>query len=199
MKTVVINGKARNATGRKDANDLRKNGSVPCVLYGFGREQNLHFSADEREFIPILTKPDLTVAEITIDGKTYRAILKDAQFDPTKDQAIHLDFQELAEGHAVITELPIRLTGMATGVKAGGRLLQKVRKVKVKALPESLVSEIVLSVEHLDVGKSIRVRDISLPGVEIMQSAALPIATVEITRAIRSAQAAAAAAAKGGK
>ncbi|OWY19395.1 50S ribosomal protein L25 [Sphingobacteriales bacterium UPWRP_1] len=191
MKTLTIKGELRAATGSRSAKDLRNKNFVPCVMYG--GEQNIHFGAHERDFAPILHSPDLIVAEIDIDGKIYRTILKDAQFDPIKDQVLHIDFQELAPGHKVVTELPIRLTGMAAGVKAGGRLLQKVRKVKVKALPENLVSEIVVGVEALEVGKSIRIRDIDLPGVEFLSSPALPIATVEITRAIRSAQAAAAA------
>jgi large subunit ribosomal protein L25 len=191
MKTVSIIGEARASTGKRNTKDLRNKNHVPCVLYG-GNE-NIHFSALERAFKPILTTPDLVVAQIEVEGKTYQAILKDSQFDPIKDKPLHLDFQELVPGHAVNTELPIRLTGMAIGVKAGGRLLQKVRKLLVKAMPESLVSEIIVGVEHLDVGKSIRVRDIQLPGVQILNSPALPIASVEITRAIRSAQAAAAA------
>ncbi len=191
MKTVSIIGEARASTGKRNTKDLRNKNHVLCVLYG-GNE-NIHFSALERAFKPILTTPDLVVAQIEVEGKTYQAILKDSQFDPIKDKPLHLDFQELVPGHAVNTELPIRLTGMAIGVKAGGRLLQKVRKLLVKAMPESLVSEIIVGVEHLDVGKSIRVRDIQLPGVQILNSPALPIASVEITRAIRSAQAAAAA------
>ncbi len=191
MKTVSIIGEARASTGKRNTKDLRNKNHVPCVLYG--GSENIHFSALERAFKPILTTPDLVVAQIEVEGKTYQAILKDSQFDPIKDKPLHLDFQELVPGHAVNTELPIRLTGMAIGVKAGGRLLQKVRKVLVKAMPDSLVSEIVVGVEHLDVGKSIRVRDIQIPGVQILNSPALPVASVEITRAIRSAQAAAAA------
>lgn len=192
MKTLNIKGELRAETGSRNAKDLRNKNMVPCVMYG--GEQNLHFSASQRDFATLLHSPDLIVAEIELGGKTYRTILKDAQFDPIKDKVQHIDFQELVPGHKVITELPIRLVGMAAGVKAGGRLLQKVRKVKVKALPESLVSEIVVNVETLEVGKSIRIRDIDLPGVEFLNSSALPIASVEITRAIRSAQAAAAAA-----
>jgi len=194
MKTISIIGEARASTGKRNTKDLRNKNHVPCILYG--GQENIHFSALERAFKPILTTPDLVVAEIEIGGKIHRAILKDSQFDPIKDKPLHLDFQELVPGHVVNTELPIRLTGMALGVKAGGRLLQKVRKVLVKAVPESLVSEIVVSVDHLDVGKSIRVRDIQLQGVQILNPPSLPIASVEITRAIRSAQAAAAAATK---
>lgn len=191
MKTLTIKGELRASTGSRNAKDLRNKNFVPCVMYG--GEQNVHFGAHERDFAPILHSSDLIIAEIELDGKTHRTILKDAQFDPVKDKVLHIDFQELTEGHKVVTELPIRLVGMAAGVKAGGRLLQKVRKVKVKAFPENLVSEILVQVDALEVGKSIRIRDIDLPGVEFMSSAALPIATVEITRAIRSAQAAAAA------
>lgn len=192
MKTLNIKGDLRASTGSRNAKDLRNANMVPCVMYG--GEQNFHFSAHQRDFATLLHSPDLIAVEIELDGKTYRTILKDAQFDPIKDKVLHIDFQELIAGHKVITEVPIRLVGMAAGVKAGGRLLQKVRKVRVKALPESLVSEIVVDVAILEVGKSIRIRDIDLPGVEFLNSSALPIASVEITRAIRSAQAAAAAA-----
>ncbi len=189
METIAITGEARTDTGKKSTKAVRKNGGVPCVIYG--ADENVHFSASVKAFKELIYSPKFKTAEITVNGNTHKAFIKDMQFHPVTDGLLHIDFQALTDGQPVLTELPIRLVGRAVGVAAGGKLMTKVRKLKVKVLPQHLVPEIVVDVSHLDIGKSVRVRDVELEGVQLMQAPAIPIASVEITRALRAAQAAA--------
>ncbi len=141
MKSVVIEAQARESVGKKNAADLRRDGQVPCVLYG-DKQECVHFYAPKNAFKPITTSPNFMSAEINVNGKTYSAFLKDAQYSPITDELQHADFQLLQPNHPVIIELPLKLKGLAVGVQAGGKLLQKVRRIKVKAMPDKLISEI---------------------------------------------------------
>ncbi|MGB1206781.1 MAG: 50S ribosomal protein L25 [Chitinophagales bacterium] len=189
MKNIVIEASLRTDTGKKSTKALRRTNQVPCVLYG--GKGNVHFSADMRAFKDLFYKPEFSTAEIKIDGSSYKAFVKASQFHPVSDKLLHVDFQELVPGQTVLTEIPIRLEGLALGVKAGGKLTLKLRKLKVKTQAQYLVPEIVLNVEHLELSKSVRVRDVKMEGLEFVNPPAVPIASVEITRALRAAAAAA--------
>lgn len=197
MKNVVLQGQLRDQIGKKGSKAYRNEELIPCVLYG-GKE-NIHFLLNEKELRSVVYTPDFHTVELHINGKSYISILKELQFHPVSEKMLHIDFLELVNDKKVIVELPVRLRGNAVGVRAGGRLLQKVRKLKVKTIPQNLVDEINLNIDDLDVGKSIRVKNVVLEGVQIMQPAEVPIATVEITRALKSAKAEEAKEAKGKK
>ncbi len=193
MKAIAIEGTIRNSSGKKSAKAVRREGMVPCVIYG--GENNVHFSTPVASIRPLINTPDFNTISITVDGKSYKTIIKSFQAHPVTDAITHIDFQELVEGRPIYTEIPVRLKGLAVGVKNGGKLMLKMRFLKVKALPENLVSEIDVDVTKLEVGKSVRVQSVNIEGIEIMNSPASPIASVDITRALRSAAAAAATAA----
>jgi large subunit ribosomal protein L25 len=127
MRTVSLSGSPRASVGRKDAADLRAKGHVPCVIYG-GKEQ-IHFSVDEREFKPIIYTPEACVVNITVNGKEYKTTLQDSQYHRISDKLIHADFLEIIEGKAVTMHIPVRLNGQSAGVREGGRLVQKLRKL----------------------------------------------------------------------
>ncbi len=190
MKTITIEGAVRKELGKKATKAVRNQGHVPGVIYG--GENVVHFSAPTRDFRPAVYTPDFQKVDIVLDGQTYSTIIKDLQFHPVKDTLLHMDFQQLVPGKKVIAEVPIRLEGLATGVKAGGKLMTKMRKIKIKTDPENLKAEIKVDVSDLELGKSVRVKDIDYPDAEFLSSPATPIASVEITRALRAAQAAAA-------
>ena len=190
MNTITISCKERTDVGKKSTKALRKEKQIPCVLYG--GEGTLHFSTAHNAFKDILKTPEFQKIALELGGKTYQAFLKDAQFHPVTDELLHADLQELIEGRKIFTEIPIRLTGLAKGVRAGGKLMLKERTLKVKTLPKYLVNELVVDVTELELSKSIRVSDVNIEGVEFMLAGAIPIASVEITRALRSAAAAAA-------
>lgn len=197
MKKIAIAGQPRQTVGKRSSKDLRSAEMVPCVMYG--GDATHHFATSVRSLKDIVYTPDFVTAEINLDGKVYHALLKAIQFHPVSDAITHVDFQELLPNKKIQVELPLRLKGTAKGVREGGKLLQTLRKVKVWATVDTLQDEIVADVSGLEMGKSIRIRDLDLKGMQSVLTGSIPVAMVEITRAVRAAQAAAAASEKGGK
>ena len=184
MNTISFEAQARTAMGKKATKALRAEGLIPCVLYG-GAE-NVHFAATPKQIKDIVYTDKFVTAKITVDGKTYEAILKDSDFDPISDKPLHLDFQELVPGKKVKVAIPVKLTGFAAGVKEGGKLELNLRKLIVKTTPENLITDIEVDVTKLTLGKSVKVRDLNTD-LEIMNPLGNPIAQVIIPRAMRSA------------
>ncbi len=185
MEVVVINGKKRDGVGKKATNAIRNAGEVPCVLYG--ADGVVHFSALASEFRSLIYSPDFKLVDVVIDGKKTRCILKDKQFHPVTENILHLDFLSLHPNKTVKVVIPVRFTGNAIGVKAGGKLIQSVRKLTVKTVPEKIVSELTVDVSNLNLGQVVRVREIIVPeGLEIMNAGAIPLGIIEIPRALRS-------------
>lgn len=197
MKSVKIEGTLRSDYGKKVTRKLRTEGMVPAVIYG-GTE-TVHFSAPVMSFRSLVYTAEFQLAEITIDGKTYRAIMKDIQFDVVTDQLNHIDFLELVEDHKVIVNLPLKFVGQPEGVKAGGRLEIKMKSLKVRTLPKYLVEAIELNIEKLQLHANLRVQDVIAENMEVMNSPRIPVASVVTTRALRQAETDAAAAAAGAK
>lgn len=183
MKSLQLEGTLRTDTGKTAANQLRKNEEVPCNLYGGA--DNITFSAPLSAFNHLVYNPDFFTVEVIVDGKSYNTIIKEIQFHPVSDRILHVDFLELVPGKPVIAEIPVALVGLAMGVRNGGKLMQKLRKLKVKATPEALVEKIEINVEKLRLGKSIKVREVSVDGLEILNPGPVPVASVEIPRALR--------------
>ncbi len=183
MKSIVLNGTLRTENGKKAAKNLRNTGEVLCNLYG--GTDNLMFSAPYNSFTPIVYSPDFYQVEVKLDGKSYTALVKDVQFHPVTDKILHIDFLELVPGKIVVAEIPIVLVGQADGVKAGGKLVQKLRKLKVKSTPENLIDKVEVNVASLKLGKSIKVRNIKEANFEIMNPSAVPVASVDVPRALR--------------
>ena len=190
MEAVAFNGTVRNELGKKGTKAVRNNGQTPCVLYG--GDNTIHFSINIKDVKNLIYTPDFKIAEITLDGKTYKSILKDVQFHPVSDEVRHIDFVELVDGKKVNVEIPVRFKGSSPGEKVGGKLYQKLRKAKVKTTPEHLVDQLFVDISELEMGQSVRVKDIEADdNLEIMSSPNIPVASVEVPRALRSAQAAA--------
>ena len=190
MNTVTVNGVLRNEVGSKYAREVRKEGKIPCVMYG--GENTVHFSTTLADVKGIIYTPDFNLAEVSIDGKTHRCILKEYVMHPVTDEIQHIDFLELVDGKKVKVDIPVQFKGTSPGVKLGGKLLQKVRRVTAKLLPKDIVDVLYVDISNLDLGHSVRVRDIEAPDtIELMNPGATPVASVEIPRALRSAAAAA--------
>lgn len=194
MKTVTISGSPRAAFGKKETKSLRKTGQVPCVLYG-GSEL-VHFTADSREFNKVIFTPDVYTIDLSIDGKNFTAVLHDKQYHPITDELIHADFLALADDKKVNIDIPVKIIGNSAGVRAGGKLIIKSRKLKVSALPANLPDSITVDITELNIGQSIKVADIKVDNVVFLAAPNVVVATVATTRA---AQAAANEAAKGKK
>ena len=190
MESIAIKGKVRTDLGGKATKLVRAANEVPCVIYG--GENVVHFSAPVLGFKKLIYTADFKMAEIEVDGKMHKCILKDMQFHPVTDKLLHLDFIELIDGQAVKVEIPIHFKGVAPGVKTGGKLYQKLLAAKIKTTPEYLVDELLVDISDLNLGQSIRVKDIEISdGMEMMSSMGIPVASVEVPRALRSADAAA--------
>src|SRR5690606_27826278 len=133
MKSVKIEGTRRTELGKKATRQLRSEGMVPGVIYG---SENIHFSAPQMAFRPLVYTPEFQLAEVTIDGKTYRCILKDLQFDVVTDELNHIDLLELNDDRKVVANLPLKFVGTSEGVKAGGRFVPKLKTLKVRTYPK---------------------------------------------------------------
>ena len=191
MNTFQLTGAPRQDTGKKATKADRAKGLIPCVAYSRGGAH--HFTTTLPDVRKLLFTPNFNVVDIDLGGGVKRAVLRDVQYHPTTEAVEHLDFLLVEEGHPIKVELPLRTVGNSVGVKGGGRLVQSVRTIKVKTMPDNLVDELTVDISKLDLGEAIRVRDINVPeGVQIMSSGAIPVAMVEIPRALRSAATAAA-------
>ncbi|OUJ73096.1 50S ribosomal protein L25/general stress protein Ctc [Hymenobacter crusticola] len=183
MKSLEIVGFKRANLGKKDAKALRLDSYVPCVLYG-GTEQ-VHFSAPAILFRELLYTPEVHIVDLNVEGTTYRAIVQDAQFHPVNEMLLHVDFLELQEGKEVKMEVPVQFVGVSPGVQQGGKLVTKLRKVKVRALPENLPDAVQVDISDLELGKSIKVNKVVPENYTILTNPLAPIATVTIPRALK--------------
>lgn len=186
MKSVKIEGKKRSEIGKKATRQLRSEDQVPCVIYG-GNE-TIHFSASKMDFRTLVYTPEFQIAEISVDGKTYRTVMKDLQFDVITDELSHIDFMELVEDRKIVAELPIKYVGQPQGVKDGGKLILKVKSLKVRTYPKYLAEHIEVNIDDLQLHGNVRVEDVKADNIEILNSPRIPIASVVTTRALRQAE-----------
>src|SRR5690606_1881957 len=186
MKSIAISGSLRKNVGKRDAKELRYAGKVPAVLYG--GEAQYHFAVSATDLKPVIYTPDVHFIDLDIDGKKFRAILQDAQYHPLTDQVRHVDFLELSDSKEVALNIPIKLTGTSPGVKAGGKLVQKLRQLRVKALPDNLPQHIEVSLNTLEVGSSVRVEDVQIENGKVLNNADDTIVSVIMSRALRQAE-----------
>src|SRR5215204_4818054 len=145
MKTITIEGQLRTEYGKAATRQLRSQELVPGVIYGGAQEVN--FVASAKALRPLVYTPSFQMAEVNVEGKTYRCILKDLQFDKVSDELIHLDLLELVEDKKVVADIPLKFTGTSAGVKAGGRLETKMKSLKVKTYPKHLKEQIEVPVD----------------------------------------------------
>lgn len=199
MKQIAINGSQRTDLGKKATKEVRKNGLVPCVIYGEQKDANglpvaIHFTVSEKEMNKLIYTPHIYLIDINIDGVDHKAVLKEVQFHPVKDNVLHVDFYEVHAERPIVMGVPIAPTGLAEGVRAGGRLMTMVRKLKVRALYDAIPEKLEIDVTNLGLGKSIKVGELNFEGLELVTPKEVVVCTVKMTRA---AMGAAAAAAKG--
>ena len=197
MRSIAINGSLRTEIGKKATKSVRKADAVPCVLYGAQKDANgnqvaTHFTVTNDGLRNLVYTPHIYVVDLTIDGKTVNAIMKDIQFHPVTDKILHVDFYQIDEANPIVMEVPVKLEGLAEGVKAGGKLALQVRKLKVKALYSAIPERLIVDVTNLGLGKTIKVGELSYEGLQILNSKEAVVCAVKLTRAARGAQAAAA-------
>ena len=194
MKSIDVKGTARPTTGKKASRDIRKTGAVPCNLYGEAKGENglpvaVSFTATQEELRKLVYTPDIYSVNLNIDGKECKAIMKELQFHPVTDALLHVDFYEITETKPIIMEVPIKLNGLAEGVRAGGKLAASVRKLKVKAPYTAIPEKLNIDVTNLGLGKTIKVGELSFDGLELVTSPSVVVCQVKMTRSAMSAAA----------
>ena len=190
MKTITVEGVLRTEHGKKAARQIRSQENVPGVIYGGAEEIN--FYAPAKALKPLVYTGEFQLAEVQVGGKKYKCILKDLQFDKVSDELIHVDLLELVDNKPVIATLPLKFTGASAGVKEGGKLVTKMKSLKVKALPKHLRETINVDITNLELNGNIRVEDVKADNIEILNSPRIPIASVVMTRQLKQEEATAA-------
>ncbi|MFO7790519.1 MAG: 50S ribosomal protein L25/general stress protein Ctc [Bacteroidota bacterium] len=193
MKTLTIKGKLREELGKAATKKLRKQGEVPCVLYG--GENIVHFHAPVNNFRHLLYTPNVYFVNLEIGDNTYKAIMKDYQFHPVTDQVIHLDFYEMKEKKPLDMMIPLHLQGLAEGVKEGGVLKQDYRYLKVRALPKDMPESIDIDITPLTIGDSVKVEDLDVENAQILEKDSVSVVGVVAVRGVAEIEAEAEAAA----
>lgn len=201
MKQIAINGTVRAELGKKATKEIRKSGNVPCVIYGEKKDENgnplaIHFSVSEKEINKLIYTPHIYLVDINIDGVDYKAVLKEVQFHPVKDNVLHVDFYEVHAEKPIVMGVPVQAQGLAAGVRAGGRLMMMVRKLNVRAMYDQIPEKLFVDVTALQLGKTIKAGDLHFETLEMVTPKEVIVCAVKMTRAAMGAAAAAAAAAK---
>lgn len=185
MQTIELKGVKRVETGKKVTKQLRQEELVPCVLYGAG--EVVHFAANIKEFTNLVYSPNVYIVNLNIDGKNAQAILKDIQYHPVSDAILHVDFLQIASDKPIVMEIPVTLTGLAEGVKGGGKLQLEIRKLKVKALAKDMPDTLNIDITNLGLGKGFKVGELNYNNIEILNAKNAVVVAVKLTRAARAA------------
>ena len=197
MKQILISGKKREATGKKASKELRKEGMIPCNLYGEatadGKPVALSFAAPMSELRKLVYTPHIYLVELNIDGKNHGAIMKEIQFHPTTDAILHIDFYEVNETKPIVMGVPVKHVGLAQGVRDGGRMSLSIRKLVVKAPYKQIPEKLDIDVTAMTIGKSIKAGELNFDGLEIITPKDVVICSIKMTRAAAAAAAAASA------
>ena len=194
MKSIDVKGTARNEFGKKGAKALRKQNLIPCNLYGVERDEKglpvaKAFSVTFEEVRKLVYSPDIFSVNLTIDGTTVLAVMREIQFHPVKDNILHIDFYQVDPKKPIVMAVPVKLNGLAAGVKAGGKLEQILRRVKAKALYTAIPEKVEIDVTPLTIGKSFKVGDLKVDGIEFVSPKDAVICTVMSTRSAAAAEA----------
>lgn len=194
MKEFALNGQKRETVGKKASRLLRKEGLVPCNIYGEhtedGKPKAMSFAIAMADLRKVIYTPHIYVLNLNIDGEERKAVIKELQFHPVKDTVLHVDFYEVNEEKPLTIGIPVKLNGLAQGVRDGGKLNLSIRKLNVTAPYKQIPEVLNIDVTGLELGKSIKVRDLSFEGLELATPADVVVCSVKATRASRSAAAA---------
>lgn len=188
METIAVEGRIRSEINKKATKALRATGNVPCVMYG--GEEVVHFEANPKAFKHAIYTPAFKLVEVDLGGKKTKCIIKDIQFHPITDALLHLDLLELVPGKGFKAQIPVTYQGVSPGVKTGGKLIKKIRRVNVRMTPESMVDNLSVDISELELGFSVRIKDlIPVEGVTVTNPPNAPVASVEVPRALKSTEA----------
>ncbi len=188
MKEINVKGQKREMTGKKATRLMRKEGLVPCNLYGEAKDENglpvaLHFAIAATDLRKVVYTPHVYVVNLDIDGEAHTAVIKELQFHPTTDAVLHVDFYEVNETKPITIGIPVNLVGLAQGVRDGGRMNLSIRKINVTAPYKQIPERLDIDVTPLRIGKSIKVGELSFEGLELATSKEVVVCSIKMTRA----------------
>ncbi len=183
---LVFEGTRREATGKGVARKLRKRGLLPGVVYGPDLPP-IPLSLEAKGAVLNTLKGHWSEAklyDLNLEGKTLKVIIKDVQEEPVGLNILHVDFYAVTFGREMTLRIPLRFTGEPVGVKKGGVVEYLMDEIEVECLPKDIPEELVIGIDDLDVGDTLFVRDISLPGgVILKEDPSQPVVTVMATAA----------------
>ena len=187
MKEIEVTGKKRSTIGKKSSKNQRKEGFIPCNLYGEAKDENgvpkaLAFTCPMNELRKIVYTPHIYVINLIIDGESHTAILKELQFHPVTDALLHVDFYEVNDQKPITIGIPVKLTGLAQGIRDGGRMNLSIRKINVTAKYQDIPEHLDIDVTDLKIGKSIKVGDLHFEGLEMATSKEVVVCSIKATR-----------------
>ncbi len=185
MKTLEIIGFKRANLDGQSLNEVRDSGNVPCVVYGPGIPEQIHFYTPIILFRELIYTPEVHLVELNIEGTIIKAVLKEAQYHPVSEMILHVDFMAYTEDRPIKFEIPVKVEGSSPGIAKGGKLEFKIRTLKVKGLAKDFPDFVKVDISDLDLGKSFKVGDLKVEGFDILTSPTIPIVTVGIPRALR--------------
>jgi large subunit ribosomal protein L25 len=185
MKSLEIIGFKRANLDKRELDEIRDNGNVPCVVYGPGVKEQIHFHSPAILFRDLIYTPDVHMVELNVEGTIVKAILREAQFHPVSEVLLHADFLAYSEDKPIKMEIPVKIQGSSPGMMKGGKLEIKSRTLLVKGLAKDLPDFIPVDISKLELGKSIKVSELSVKDFEILNSPNVTIATIGIPRALR--------------
>ena len=195
MKEINVTGQKRTDLGKKASKTLRKEGLGPCNLYGQatadGKPVAMSFACPMTELRKVVYTPHIYVINLVIDGESHTAIMKELQFHPVTDALLHVDFLEVNDQKPITIGIPVKLVGLAQGVRDGGRMNLSIRKINVTAPYQQIPEHLDVDVTALKIGKSIKVGELSYEGLELTTGKDVIVCSIKMTRAAMSAAAAA--------
>ena len=180
MKTVALTGELRSDLGSKYSRAMRNEGKVPCVLYGGG--DHIHFFVYAPDFKALVYTPNTYKVQLTIEGKKYMAILHDMQFHPVNESILHADFLAVDEKNPITVSIPVTVEGNSPGVRAGGKLIQKIQRLKIKGLIKDIPDSIVINIDGLELGQSTKVKNVEVPNIQILDNIDNAVVSIKMTR-----------------
>ena len=193
MKEIKVSGQKRTDLGKKASKQLRKEGLIPCNLYGEAQQDGkpvaFSFTAPMSELRKLVYTPHIYVVELIIDGERRTAVLKELQFHPVTDALLHVDFYEVNDQKPIVMGVPVKLVGLAQGVRDGGRMNMSIRKINVKAPYQQIPEHLDINVTELRLGKSIKVGELSFEGLELVTPKEVVVCSIQAAQAAAAAEA----------
>lgn len=183
MKTVSLSGSPRENVGKKDAKKNRRQGLVPCVMYG-GAQKQKQFTVVEKELVKFIWSPNVYQYDISLDGEEHKAILQDIQFHPVTDRVLHVDFYEIKEDKPFSTSLPVNVVGSSVGLTKGGKVYKNRRKLRVKGLLKDMPEMIDIDISSLDINDTVKVKELERENITFLDPGTDVIIAIKSAKAM---------------